>query len=94
MAIPAENHLFGLKRAVYSTPYKNTVEDSAIEGFKLLSEERISFSITLSSKDEIRSLFMMTPYAYRTGREERERLFSLDLLETEIDFILFVYEKI
>ena len=93
MAIPAENHLFGLKSAIYKTPYKNTVEDSALEGFTLVSSERISYNITLKSKDEIRSLFMMTPYAYRTGREERERLLSLDTLETQVEFILFVYEK-
>ena len=93
MAIPAENHLFGLKSAIYKTPYKNTVEDSTLEGFTLVSSERISYNITLKSKDEIRSLFMMTPYAYRTGREERERLLSLDTLETQVEFILFVYEK-
>lgn len=94
MAIPAENHLFGLKSALYATPYKNTVEDSALEGFELVSEERISYTLELKSQDEIRALFMMTPYAYRTGRAERERLFELDNLKTEVDFILFEYKKI
>ena len=36
----------------------------------------------------------MTPYAYRTKKEERERAFSLDYVKTEIEFILLVYEKI
>ena len=94
MAIPGENHLFGLKSAIYSTPYKNEIQDSSIPGFKLISEERISYNLTLHTQEEVRSLFMMTPYAYRTGREERERLFLLTHLETEVDFVLFVYEKI
>ena len=93
MAIPDENHLFGLKSAIYSTPYKNEVGDTFIEGFKLLSQERIAYTLSLTSADEIRALFMMTPYAYRTGREERERMLSLNSVETEIEFILFVYEK-
>lgn len=93
MAIPGVEHLFGLKSAAYDKPYKNTVGDSQIEGFELVSEENIKYRITLDSKEKIKSLFMMTPYAYRTGRVERERIFSLDILETDIEFIVFVYKK-
>ena len=37
---------------------------------------------------------MMTPYAYRTKKEEREKALSLDYLKTEIEFIILVYERI
>lgn len=93
MAIPGENHLFGLKSAIYDTPYRNEVADSALEGFSLLSSEKIAYTLTLDSQEKIRSLFMMTPYAYRTGRVERERVFALESIETEIEFWLFLYEK-
>ena len=59
----------------------------------MLSDESISYSITLSGRKDIESLFMMTPYAYRTSREDRERLLSLDTLVTEVAFRLLVYEK-
>ena len=36
---------------------------------------------------------MMTPYAYRTRKEDSERVLSLDRLTTEVEFILFVYKK-
>ena len=94
MAIPGEEHLFGLKAATYDQPYKNTVGDSKIEGFELLSKEYIRYKITLDGKDKIKSLFMMTPYAYRTGRAERERILALDCLETEVEFVIFVYKKL
>ena len=94
MAIPAENHLFGLKSAIYKTPYKNTVEDSALEGFTLVSSERISYNITLKSKDEIRSLFMMTPYAYLTRPSDREKVEALETLECTADLRVFVYKKL
>ena len=36
---------------------------------------------------------MMTPYAYMTSSEDRERVLSLENLETEVDFVVFVYKK-
>ena len=36
---------------------------------------------------------MMTPYAYRTKKEDRERVLSLDTLNTEVEFLIFVYKK-
>lgn len=93
MAIPGENHLFGLKSVTYKTPYKNEVADSAIPGFELLKSEKISFNLKLDTKEKIQSLFMMTPYAYRTKAEDKMRVFALDCLETEIEFVVFVYKK-
>ncbi len=92
MAIPAENHLFGLKSAAYARPYKNTVRDTALEGFELLETERVSYTLTLDSNEAIRSLFMMTPYAYRTPREDRDRVLALSSLETDVEFLIFVYK--
>lgn len=93
MAIPDENHLFGLKSVLYEKPYKNTVEKSELFGFSLLSREKISYTLTLNTPGEIASLFMMTPYAYRTPPKARERLLSLERLNTEIEFIVFTYER-
>lgn len=93
MAIPGENHLFGLKRAAYKTPYKNEPKDAALPGFTLACTERISYSIDLDTNEKVRSLFMMTPYAYRTPREDRERVMGLPSLSTEVEFVVFVYKK-
>ena len=93
MVFPDENHLFGLKSAIYKTPYKNIPSPTDIEGLTLLLDEGLSYSITLSDRSDIESLFMMTPYAYRTSREDRERLLSLDTLVTEVAFRILVYEK-
>ena len=93
MVIPAEEHLFELKSAIYDTPYKNTVLDSALLGFSLENAERVSFNIELDSREKISSLFMMTPYAYRTKPEARERVFALERLDVSAEFIIFVYKK-
>ena len=93
MAIPAEEHLFGLKSAIYDTPYKNKLEDTAIEGFTLVSDEELKYTVKLDTGEDIRALFMMTPYAYRTNAQGRERVLSLERLETLAHFHILTYER-
>lgn len=94
MAIPGEEHLYDLKCRVYDTPYKNTVSDTAIDGFSLSASEHIKYKFTLDSREKVKNLFMMTPYAYRTPREMKERVLTLDGLECTADFYLLTYRKL
>ena len=93
MAIPDVNHLFGLKSALYATPYKNKPESPELEGLDLIATERVQYTLKLKSAEEINALFMMTPYAYRTPPESRARLLSMASLDTEVEFVVFVYQK-
>ena len=93
MVFPDEMHLYGLKSAIYKTPYKNTPESTELEGFSLLSDTALSYEITLDTTEEIRELFMMTPYAYRTSPADRDRLLSNKSLSTEVAFRILAYEK-
>lgn len=93
VAFPGEEHLFGLKSEIYDTPYKNEPAALEMDGFELVESRRIRYEMKLSSESEIRSLFMMTPYAYRTGSRGRERVFSLSSLTTDADFYVCVYRK-
>ncbi len=94
MVIPDEEHLFELKEAIYDTPYKNKVENTEISGFKLLSKENLRYKMELDSPDAVRSLFMMTPYAYRTSPENISKIEKLSSLSCRAEFILLVYEKL
>lgn len=91
MAIPEREHLYEMKCVLYDEPYKNEPTDTAIVGFTLLSAERISYRMELSSNEQIMALFSMTPYAYRTPREGLERLQGLHSLSVSADFRLLVY---
>lgn len=93
MAVPGENHLFGLKKATYKTPYKNELSDTALPGFELIDTEHVEYKISLLTFEEIRALFLMTPYAYRTSLEDRARVLALPQLTTEVEFWVFVYRK-
>ena len=94
MAIPGEMHLFDLKSVIYDTPYKNIVDDTALEGFELISDDALTYKFNLGSSEEIKNLFMMTPYAYRTKPADREKVLSLNNLECTADFRIFLYKKL
>ncbi len=93
MVIPSENHLWELKKAVYDTPYKNEVKPYELDRFRHISTEHINFTMKIDNKADIQSLFSMTPYYYRTGKTEQERLNSLEYLETQADFEILTYKK-
>ncbi|MBQ8687242.1 MAG: methyltransferase domain-containing protein [Ruminococcus sp.] len=93
LVIPGTMHLMGLKEAIYDTPYANEVQNYELEGFVFLGAERVDGEIFLKDPEDIRNLFSMTPYYYKTGREEHRRLEELTELRTQISFEVLQYEK-
>lgn len=91
---PLENHLMGLKKAIYDKPYKNEVNEEVPEGFEKDDFIRISNVITLENNEDIINLFKMTPYYYKTGRDDQMKLENLQHLETETEFGIITYKKI
>lgn len=93
IAVPAEDHLFGLKAAVYDKPYKNEVRRDELEHFELLSAHRTEYEIELKSNADILSLFAMTPYYWKTSVSDAKKLEALDTLRTPVSFDLLLYRK-
>lgn len=92
-AVPGERHLFGLKEAVYETPYENKVARQPHRGFEIAECIEIRRTETIEDPQLISALFGMTPYAYKTSREGVEKVESLTQLVTELHFCLFIYRK-
>ena len=89
---PGKDHLSGLKALLYDTPYDNEETRANFSGFSFVSDVRVKYTATVSPK-HIRSLFLMTPYYWKTSREDAEKLDSGKPLETDLDFIISIYEK-
>ena len=92
-AVPAEDHLMGLKAAVYDKPYLNPRPEYSPDGFEEIGRMEIRDRLILEIKEDIADLFMMTPYYYKTGREDQQKLLSLSRLVTGISFCVFVMKK-
>ena len=88
-----ENHLIGLKRAIYDTTYKNTEREDMPKGMTLAEETTVSFLLALEDKELISALFSMTPYYYRTSEADLKKLSELEKLETEIEVKIKIFRK-
>lgn len=91
--IPDEMHLFSLKECVYDKPYKNEVPSAEVAGFEFVEECRLSEKIFMKDNVSVQALFKMTPYYYKTGRADQEKLECVDSLATQADFRIRVYRK-
>lgn len=92
-AIPLEKHLFGLKEKIYDKPYLNEVPSPQADGFTLLDKTEIKEVMTVKNSGDIENLFKMTPYYYKTGTEDQNKIKNLKELSTEIEFGVLVYRK-
>lgn len=92
--IPLENHLWELKQAVYDKPYKNTVAEYKIDGFELVKCCEIRKNIMISSNDDVKNLFMMTPYYYKTSEKDFKKLDEIENLKVSTEFAVLGFMKI
>lgn len=91
-AVPLFEHLWELKEAVYENPYKNKPEITD-DIFEKIGEREIKYKIKLTSSQQIFQLFSMTPYFYKTSREDTDKLSRLSSLETTVHFGVEIYKK-
>ena len=91
--VPAARHLWGLKSAVYEHPYENETQETPYDGFTYVRIETVRKTIRLACQSDIQDLFGMTPYAWKTARQDKAKLAALDTLDTEIAFDIHVYQK-
>ena len=94
MVIPAREHLFELKSAIYESPYENVPKDYTLSGFEFENKTVIKEKITITDKIDIDNLFKMTPYYYKTKKEDYDKIKELDFLETTINFEILKYRNI
>jgi len=90
--IPGRFHLYGLKQAIYDTPYENKVSIGDYEGFECVEQREIRETLLLTGED-ISNLFRMTPYYYKTGICDQQKIEGLESLETDIEFAVLCYKK-
>ena len=92
-AYPLERHLMGLKSVIYEKPYLNEVDRSCPEGFETEEHREIKEKIMVNGNEDIMNLFRMTPYYYKTGKADQDKLNGINSLETEIEFGIDLLKK-
>ena len=92
--MPLERHLWELKALIYDTPYENPPADLDARGFRILRQQEARRVIELPTADAVQALFRMTPYYYKTGRADQQKLENIDRLSVSTEFGLTVYERL
>ncbi len=93
IAGPGEHHLSGLKKILYDRPYDNEEKELKWDCFELVSVIPTQYTAFIQ-KEDIKNLFMMTPYYWKTSKEDTERLYEHDGFDTILDFKVSVFKKI
>ena len=90
---PLERHLFTFKKLIYENVILNKLPDEKLEGLELAESHSVKDFIHLETNRDILNLFMMTPYYYKTSRNDQEKVEKIDAIKTEIEFGIDVYQK-
>lgn len=88
-----EDHLIGLKQAIYEETYKNAERDDMPRELTLIEENVVEYDLSITGNSMIRALFSMTPYYYRTSEADMRKLDTLEALTTKIQVKIKVYQK-
>ena len=90
---PLERHLYALKEAVYDKPIENPPEHFEPDGFRLIDSAEVRFDMPLDSSADIKALFAMTPYYYKTSAADQAKLEGVERLNVQAEFGVCLYEK-
>lgn len=92
--VPAARHLWSLKRAVYGQPYENDEDDGRLEGFSPAERVRIRERLELDRNEDVRLLFAMTPYSFKTSPSDLAKLEKIHKISVELACDLLLYRKL
>ena len=74
----------------YSEAYENEGRRDLPVEFEAVGQKKLTYMFTCS---DVKSLFLMTPYAFKTSTSDMAKLDKIDKLDITADFDIFVYKK-
>lgn len=93
VAHAGKNHLMGLKKILYDNIYQNDERADLPKNLELILEENLKYNIFIQGNQNIKNLFAMTPYYWRTSQNDVKKLDKTEELQTEVDIIFSIYKK-
>lgn len=84
--VPGPRHLWELKEILYDTPYENEEKVETYAGFSAPRVTAVETTFTLTKSEDIRALYHMTPYTWKTPKEGAARLERVERLTVTAQF--------
>ena len=89
---PAPRHLWQLREFIYQEVRPHQTQDTPFKGLERINSGQLTYTITPSADDCIR-LLDMTPFAWKTTPEIREKIKAACPFEIELDFLITLFKK-
>ncbi|MGN1345132.1 MAG: methyltransferase domain-containing protein [Traorella sp.] len=90
---PHTRHLYEFKKVLYEEVYENEIEIIQDEKICLLKQIQVNDTITINNNQDIQSLFMMTPYYWKSSKDVSNKVNQMKELSTTISFDIQIYQK-
>lgn len=92
---PGEGHLFGLKELLYDRPaqHEPVATLAAEPGFELVGTTTIRYPLRLRGPGQVANLLLMTPFYWSVDDATRERIATVEALDTEVDVVVHAYRR-
>ena len=91
MTIDIKNDSIILFHQIYKD-FKPEIKNDEL--FVMVDSKELKYNITLETSEDIFNLFTMTPYYYKTSKEDTEKLLKLETLTTTVHFAIEIYKKV
>lgn len=88
-----EGHLYEMRQLLYREAIPSGGGAVVPEGFRTVGETTVEYTLELDSREEIMSLFTMTPFYHNAPMEGRERLERLNGLNVTVQVRCTVAKK-
>ena len=90
------DHLIEMRNLIYDEVRLSDFEPEAADGFSLVATDELRYETTIETNEDIRNLFMMTPFYYKTTEAGRERLYSSENLKitVNVNYSIFKVDEI
>lgn len=90
---PGAEHLIELKHAIYQTPRCHDETYSPCDGFTLMHQKNLRYTIKLNTANDILNLINMTPFGWKLTTEKKQQISqTIDLVQA--DFLIQLHQKL
>ncbi|QYJ73777.1 23S rRNA (guanine(745)-N(1))-methyltransferase [Shewanella sp. FJAT-52076] len=86
-------HHFAVKQRIYDTPRLHEDNEEQIEGFEMVSTERLQWQLDMETPELILAFLEMTPYAWKFTPEARRQLAGQPF-SCELDFRINLQRRV
>lgn len=87
------SHLLELRKVIYPKIIERYSKTKCPQGFHIINEKTIKFTLQLKHSEDIKNLLIMTPHYWKVSNESRELLYSLNELSTTAEVEFYTLKK-